>query len=83
MVLYSNYREALNFSRIVCVCVCVFFFDFVQFFVFCFCFLFFSDLCLVVFVGINLILARDPLLILTYGREQLFVLNIQFLIRDF
>ena len=64
-------------------CVCVFFFF--QFFVFCFfvfCFLFFSDRCLV-FVGINFILARDPLLILTYGREQLFVLNIQFVIRDF
>ena len=64
-----------------CVCVCVFFFLSVFCFLF-FCFLFFSDRCLV-FVGINFILARDPLLILTYGREQLFVLNIQFLIRDF
>lgn len=49
----------------------------------CFCFLFFSDRCLAVFVGVNLILARDPLLILAYGREQLFVLNIQFLIGEF
>ena len=64
--------------------MCVFFFSFsFLFFVFLFfCFLFFSDRCLV-FVGINFILARDPLLILTYGREQLFVLNIQFLVRDF
>ena len=66
-------------------CVCVFFsfsFLFFVFLFFVFCFLFFSDRCLV-FVGINFILARDPLLILTYEREQLFVLNIQFLIRDF
>ena len=59
--------------------MCAFFF----LFSFLFCFLFFSDRCLVVFVGINFILARDPLLILTYWREQLFVLNIQLLIRDF
>ena len=45
--------------------------------------LFFSDGCLVVFAGINLILAKDPLLILAFGKERLFVLNIQFLTRDF